>query len=603
MKLRVIGAVMVLLGLVVAGSGVASATLWRPADHVHAEAIASGATTLLVTDPGVLELVDDTVQVRASGPRESTVVLVIGREPDVRAWVGLDPHTRVTGLADVATLAAEPGQPLAPPVVTPPPGPEDEATPDDDAASDDDATDEATPDDDAASDDEATSDDAADEETTSDVATTDDATGDDDGATGDGTDEAGGAAPDPSGSDMWVVEVSGDEAAELEWTRTPGRWSLLVASTGPNAGQPTLELTWPQEVRTPWFWPGIWLGVAIAVIGLGLIALAWRRGRGADEWTEVAEPVPAVEVPAGPLTRRQLRELEAAQAAGRSRRRQRETTVTAAQSSETAPVRGAERPAASPTASSAAHASDHGRAQDAPATADAPTSPAPTDGQAPRGPEPFVPTFEPRRPGGIVPHVPAMPPAQAGTHAARDAAATPPDRRAPGQSSPGQAGPPSAAWPATSSEPTQPAPSWPAMPGSASQDPQTAFVPGPPTQQPPHGAPTESRTSTPGERPAAPAERRSRTGTFFQRRREAEASAPVVPTDPPQPSASAPETGAGHQAAAAPGGPAVPTSGAAPEEAAPRTASADAWRARWGFVEVPPSDPVPPEEPEDGGPR
>src|SRR5690606_16636926 len=88
--LSLTGDVLVLLGLVAAGSGVASATLWRASVHVQAEAFAAGATTLLVTEPGVLELVDDTVTVRASAPAGSTVVLAVGREADVRAWVGLD---------------------------------------------------------------------------------------------------------------------------------------------------------------------------------------------------------------------------------------------------------------------------------------------------------------------------------------------------------------------------------------------------------------------------------------------------------------------------------------------------------------------------------
>jgi len=194
--LRLTGAVLVLLGLVAAGSGVASATLWRPADHVQAEAIAAGATTLLVTEPGVLELVDDTVTVRASAPAGSTVVLAVGREADVRAWVGLDPHTRVTGLADASTLAAEPGQPVAPPVEAPP---ADGASPE--------PTDDASPE---------TTDDASPETT-------------DDAPSSTAVEDPESAAPDPSGSDMWLVETSGEGSAELSWTREPGRFSLLVA--------------------------------------------------------------------------------------------------------------------------------------------------------------------------------------------------------------------------------------------------------------------------------------------------------------------------------------------------------------------------------------
>src|SRR5690554_3607641 len=124
-RLRLTGAVLVLLGLVAAGTAVASATLWRPADHILAEALASGATTMIVTDPGVLELGDETVAVRATAPAGARVVAVVGRESDVRAWVGQDAYTRVTGLADAATLATTAGEPVVVPSPSPSASPSD----------------------------------------------------------------------------------------------------------------------------------------------------------------------------------------------------------------------------------------------------------------------------------------------------------------------------------------------------------------------------------------------------------------------------------------------------------------------------------------------
>ena len=635
MHLRLTGAVLVLLGLVAAGSGVASATLWRPADHVQAEAIAAGATTLVVTEPGVLELVDDTVTVRASAPAGSTVVLAVGREADVRAWVGLDPHTRVTGLADASTLAAEPGQPVAPPVETPPaddasPEPTDDASPD--------ATDEATGE-------------AADEA---------DANGseNDDAPSSTAVEDLEATAPDPSGSDMWLVETSGEGSAELSWTREPGRFSLLVASTGPEAGPPTLELTWPREVATPWLWPGVWTGVGLALAGVALLVLGWTRSRRRDTWTEVAEPEPAVEVPTGPLTRRQLRELEAARASRTpaTRRRRREgpaptrvspsaaspaatpggeptqpfvpastvpsapaPTATlstpslpsdlAASSTPTSSVPGSDVPGSSARAGGAlaqgapthdapaqvasAHdapaqdASDQAASAQSPAPrVPAPGSTAPTTAPgpgAPAAPEtglpsrlprrevtgapadaaPFVPTFEPQRPGGVVPHVPSRPPA-AGAQ-------------------------PSSRWPSVSAGPVD------TGPGTTAPAAHSGAAAAPPERTEPGGAPTGETDPA----AASQARLRSRTGKFFQRRREQPSAPPTPePTAPPEAPAGGPvEPGPVVEPQPTTWDAGRPVGSPPPSSSSPgRDASADAWRARWGFVEVPIED-----DDEDGG--
>ena len=60
---RVIGAVLVALGVLSAALAVASATVWRPDDVVTASSTSGGAATLLVVEPGVLDLVSDEVTV------------------------------------------------------------------------------------------------------------------------------------------------------------------------------------------------------------------------------------------------------------------------------------------------------------------------------------------------------------------------------------------------------------------------------------------------------------------------------------------------------------------------------------------------------------
>lgn len=90
------------LGLLTIGLGVASATAWRAADTLVATASATRGGTLVTTAPGVLETGRGPVTVHARGGGK--VVLAIGREGDVKGWVGTDAHRVVTGLADLRTL-------------------------------------------------------------------------------------------------------------------------------------------------------------------------------------------------------------------------------------------------------------------------------------------------------------------------------------------------------------------------------------------------------------------------------------------------------------------------------------------------------------------
>ncbi|WP_182111637.1 hypothetical protein [Actinotalea sp. JY-7876] len=291
---RALASLLCLLGAASIGLGIASATVWRPSDTLTATASAPEGTTLLVTDPGVLDLAADDVSVRASASGDTPVVLAVGRSADVDAWVGQDAYVRVTGLADRETLRTQEVEATTP---TPTPAP-DPAEPVDPAAPAD-APAETTP------------------------------------------------APDPTGSDLWLWEAGGTGEATLEWAAQEGRWSLLVATTGEDPAPPTLTLTWPQVVTTRWLVPGVVAGAVLLLAGLawwGLLLVRARRGvapagasaapapgaagssqdavapgsgRDAAPDAPAADQTGTTTSPTTILTRRQVRELEQRQAAER----------------------------------------------------------------------------------------------------------------------------------------------------------------------------------------------------------------------------------------------------------------------------------------------
>ena len=193
---------LVVVGLVVMGLAIASATAWRDSDTVTATVPAQAGAPLVVTEPGVLSLYSSEVTVRATAPDGSPVVLVIGREMDVEGWVGDTPHVVVDGLAERELLATT--------LV-----------------------------------------------------------------------EGTGTGASPAGSDMWIAEVGGSGEAELEWSRAPGRWSLIAATDG-SAEAPVLLLTWPQVVSTPYLIPGLVVGALLLIGGAVLGIRAWRPAQASD---------------------------------------------------------------------------------------------------------------------------------------------------------------------------------------------------------------------------------------------------------------------------------------------------------------------------------
>ena len=225
---RALATLLCLLGAAAIGLGVASATLWRADDVLVARAQAEPGTTMIVTEPGVLDLAADEVTITADADR-GRVVVALGRTADVEAWVGGDAHTRVTGLAEWHVLAVEEEEAAPTPEPSESPTAEPTETPTPTATA-------TTP--------------VEGEEPAEDPA------------------DPADTAPDPSGSDLWVDEALGSGQVSLDWAARDGRWSVLVAATGVGADPPELTLAWPQTVTTPWLWPGVVVGSVLLLAGL-----------------------------------------------------------------------------------------------------------------------------------------------------------------------------------------------------------------------------------------------------------------------------------------------------------------------------------------------
>jgi hypothetical protein len=249
---RTLGILLIILGLASAGLGVASATVWRESDSVVSTATPKGDGTLVVTDPGVLELVGSDVTVVATVPDGGKVTVAIGRDIDVEGWVGIDHSTRIHGLSDWTTLTSSAVEPEIPAPA------EGEEAP------------------------------------------------------------VPGVGADPAGNDMWVAEATGEGSVSLRWTDRPGRWSMLAAGVGEGAVAPTIELTWPREVTTPFLWPAVGAGAALVLAGLLLLLLRRRAPRPASGHATPDEPtVPSADRPASATSDDSVQDSAAPRLAGR----------------------------------------------------------------------------------------------------------------------------------------------------------------------------------------------------------------------------------------------------------------------------------------------
>ncbi len=268
---RVLGAVLILAGLVCALAGIGSSTWWRT-DTVLAPS-AGASTTVLVTAPGMLQTGGTPVSIAATGPAGSTVVLVVGRTTDVQGWLGASPYSSVTGLSSRTALRV---------VSSSGSGPESTATASAPAPSDSSAPVSSAP----ASSAPASSAPAS-SATASSPASSAPVSSPSTAATA--VPSSALALTSPAGSDMWLAEASGDTAATLVWTGTDDQVVLLaalVAADGSATGGPALSLHWDQPEARSWLWPGVIAGVVLLVAGVILTVRGRRRTAGEPDLDE-----------------------------------------------------------------------------------------------------------------------------------------------------------------------------------------------------------------------------------------------------------------------------------------------------------------------------
>lgn len=86
--------------------GALNATVWKPDSRIAATTSVKG-TQYVVTDPNVLQLVDDHVVASAkSRDAKTEVCIALGSTRDVSGWIAGSKYTRITGLSDWTTLSA-----------------------------------------------------------------------------------------------------------------------------------------------------------------------------------------------------------------------------------------------------------------------------------------------------------------------------------------------------------------------------------------------------------------------------------------------------------------------------------------------------------------
>lgn len=105
------GVVAPIFGLLAIASiilGVLNATQWKPSSQITAQTTISG-NQYVVTDPGVLSLVDNNVEITVaadgSSNADSQVCVALGTAKDIAGWTAGHSYMRLTGLSDWSTLS------------------------------------------------------------------------------------------------------------------------------------------------------------------------------------------------------------------------------------------------------------------------------------------------------------------------------------------------------------------------------------------------------------------------------------------------------------------------------------------------------------------
>lgn len=273
---RILSAIVTVLGLVAIALAVCSATIWKPSSTVEASLAQSPNQPYVITEPGVLGTLGSDVTVTATAPDGQEVRVIVARATDVHAWLDLDPYVSVTGVSSDSVLDAQ--------------------------------------------------------EVTEKCETADGASADPAGQA-----DQGGCTPreatggNPADSDLWITEHTGTGSVTFEQSASDAQVVVMAVTDG-TADAPSLTLSWPRTVETPWYvYAGLVLGGLLLMMGVSLFLIdvqmrhaeAQRRTRAAERAARVARAdgvatasIPQLDDPDRKLTRRELREKERAESTG-----------------------------------------------------------------------------------------------------------------------------------------------------------------------------------------------------------------------------------------------------------------------------------------------
>ncbi|WP_167131547.1 hypothetical protein [Paramicrobacterium chengjingii] len=212
--------------------GIAQRTVFLPPAAVSYEVSIDNDLAFTVIDGETMTALPGKQSVTATG--SDTVFVAYARTGDIKAWLGDEPYNTISFNKDTTRLVSKKHEAQA-------------------TDTDPQATETPAPD-------------APDDET--------------DAAEKEGDEET--TAPNPAGSDLWLMENI-EKDAVIAPMNIPEGVSVLVASDGAQAAPSHLKLTWPSDNSTPWAGPLIVGGIIMIIVGLVLYLLGinhLRRSRG-----------------------------------------------------------------------------------------------------------------------------------------------------------------------------------------------------------------------------------------------------------------------------------------------------------------------------------
>jgi hypothetical protein len=224
---------------VMIGLGLAQRTIWMPPANEVTGLVVKGGEPFTVIDGSVLRARPGQQTLTVSG--SSKLFVAYGRTADVVAWLGTEKYAKIsynpaTDILSSKVVTPKPDKDIPEPTATPTPTP--------------------TP---AAS-----------------------AQADSGNGTSSAKESAPREGPNPAGSDLWLEEFTGDDAA-ITKMNVPDTVSVIVASDGTKPAPDRIVISWPLDSRTPLAGPLIVGGIVVAAFGVFMYILAirhMRRSRG-----------------------------------------------------------------------------------------------------------------------------------------------------------------------------------------------------------------------------------------------------------------------------------------------------------------------------------